>query len=423
MTLEERISLVKDWLIMNSGATPYIIGFGLRQWTEGTYRRYPKTPLISLNGMRVIKDGSEAQFVADRNEYHNSFKNIFDNVKVLDSIYADFIVDEKNFLDFVHTIEQKGEGYLHQHFDEFVKYYDAEYISAVVIDGALVYGENFFNEMIKKYPESENDIRILTAPYGRTFIERYKIALLDLAIRYVGMFKTVEEILNNKGIKEGLEKIKNQFHWIKNNYKNVEPLSIEFFTEQLLEFVGRDIKQNEDELNELIKKEKYHQEQCLDIRSKNKIEADDYDRILWIGKIAWWVDRRKEYNLIANHYLGRHLKYLCQKYNWDYNDALFLAPWEVEIIESGKKEIKDFPLKERRNENIIFFDKDGNWNSLIGKEASILWDKISPILDTTKILEIKGTVARMGKVIGKARVVMDAHNPENLMRAIFWLQV
>ena len=79
------------------------------------------------------------------------------------------------------------------------------------------------------------------------------------------------------------------------------------------------------------------------------------------------------------------------------------------MIEKGLRVITDFPLKQRRKQNIVLYDKDGNRACLVGTEADALWSKISPTIDFENIKEVRGMVARKGKVTGRVRVVMDPH--------------
>jgi pyruvate,water dikinase len=413
MEIDQRIKSVKEWLILNSGISPYIIGYALKQWTKGTYERYPGYYLISFCGGRITKSGAEAQFLADQNEYHKSFEKVINNRDILDKVYKDFLKDEKDFKDFIEDIQREGEEYLHNNFNNFIKVYDAEYISAVVIDGVLVYGETFFNEMLKKYPDQEKSLRILIEPYGETFLNRYRQELFKLALSCNRDGHTsLEDILTDSKIVKGLTKIQKSFHWIQNNYKNVSALSIEFFAQQLLEIL-KDIKLNPKEnLEELENYAKVHQKECEDIKIKNILDPEDYEKILWLGKIAWWVDRRKEYNLIANHYLGAHLEWLCDKYNLKYDDASLLLPWELDKIVEGNKNIDDFNINGRKEECIYFYDILGQEKMYYGEEAEKLWEKINPKIENLKdTKEIKGTVAQKGFVKGIVRVVMDAHNP------------
>jgi phosphohistidine swiveling domain-containing protein len=412
MPLEERINGVKNWLIMNSGVTPYIVAFGLRQWIDLLYKQYPENVLMSFGGGRMSKLGSESQFAVDYEEYRSSFLKLLNDLRFLEKVYSDFLVAEKNFIAFNDLVLKNGEEYLNDNFDEFIRVYDAEYIPGVVPDGVLVYGAEFFNEMKEKYPAYEKEIRTLVESYGETFISRFRQELLKSAMKYGNLaFETVDEMLANAGLKSDLENIQRSFHWLKNNYKNVAALPVSFFAEQLLEIMKSPKIDYEKEGNELKDYPARHKRACDEIKNSGVFDAKDYEKLLWLGKIAWWVDRRKEYNLIANYYLGKHLEFLCRKHHLNYDDAIFLLPWELDDVISGKKKMDDYPTKDRQVECVYFRDIFGQELFLSGAEAKALWEKISPPLATGETNEVKGMTAFKGKVKGIARVVMDAHNP------------
>lgn len=414
MNIDERINNVKKWLILNSGIVPYIIGYGFKQWTKGVYERYPNNYLISFCGGRITKLGAQAQFLADQDEYHKSFEKVINNRKILDQVYADFLIDEKEFKQFIKTLMKNGEKYLHDNYDLFIKIYDAEYISGVVVDGVLVYGESFFNDMIKKYPQYEKELRILVEPYGETFLNRYRQELIKLAIELNSSSKiqNPDSLLNDKKVIKKLENIQQSFHWIQNNYKNVSALPIKFFAEQLFELLNDRNKDYKVILEEMENRTKKHQEECRLIAKKGIFAKEDFEKLLWLGKIAWWVDRRKEYNLIANHYIGLHLNWLCNKYGFLYEDVSLLLPWELDQIIEGSKSIKDFNIESRKKECIYFYDILGKEKMYYGDEAKKLWQKINPdIKSLEKIKEIRGLVAQKGIVKGIVRIIMDAHNP------------
>ncbi len=412
LTIEERIAKVKNWLIKNSSMTPYVIGFGLRQWTEGVYKRYPEFILETFCGFHITQAGSVGGYLADEEEYYASFLKLMSDRSILDRIYADFLKAEDKYKKFIGLVKKEGEEYLHQNFDEFIRVYDAEYIPAVTINGVLIYGERFFNEMKEKYPYCSEELRILAEQYGETFINRYRQELLKLALRLIDTkFSSTSDLLANKEIKSALENIQQEYHWIKNNYKNISALPVSFFAEQLFEVLA-DIKtDHKAEIETLSDFAANHKKACNQIKKQAIFDPDDYEKVLWLGKIGWWVDRRKEYNLLANYYLGRHLEFVCDKQHLNYEDAIMLLPWELDEIISGKKTIEDFAVNERKEEFIYFRDIFGQEMCLAGSKAGALYKKISPPLATGETNEIKGMVAFKGKVTGVARVVMDAHNP------------
>jgi phosphohistidine swiveling domain-containing protein len=136
---------------------------------------------------------------------------------------------------------------------------------------------------------------------------------------------------------------------------------------------------------------------------------EDYEELLWFGKIAWWVDRRKECNLIANYYIAEHLKFLCAEHHLKYDEACFLLPREMEEIASGFKTINDFPITERQKECTHLHDMYGNDEMLIREESHDLWEKVSHI-EMTATNELKGMCGQKGHARGRVRVIMDAHN-------------
>jgi len=410
--LEKRIGGVKNWLILNSGAVPFVVAYVLRQMIQCSYKRYPKNYPLSFGGIRMTDGGRRGQYFADQDEYRVSFLKLISNKNALKKICSDFETGEKNFNDFIKLVEKNGETYLHKNYDKFIREYDAEYIPGTMIDGVMVYGERFFNEMCAKYPAGEKELFILTAPWGQTFLNRYRQELLKIAIKYKQLkLKSAGELLQNKEIKSRIEKVRKNFHWINNSYKNVSALPVSYFAGQLWELLQDDKTDHAKELAELKSLVDSRKKECARIKKQATFEPDDFEKLLWLAKIAWLIDRRKECNLVANYYIGKHLEWSCKNLGIAYEDALFLLPWELDKIIAGKNKITDFPVKERRVEGIFAMDIYGNELFLTGDEAKKLWSVIDRPVVACDARQIKGMVAYKGKVRGTVRVVMDASNP------------
>jgi len=413
--IRKRIAKVNNWLILNSGCTPYIVGFGMKQWTTGVAKRYPKYPLISFCGIRYTKSGSEAQFIADRDEYRNSAKKLFDHLDVLQKTYQDFCKDEKRFVKFVRDIQTKGEDYLHRHFSQFIVRYDAEYTSSMASDGTLVYSDELISEMMKKYPRHKREINRLTQMYGRSFFTEYQMSLLNVALQSKKRQAYFRNILSDMSLRKEIDRVKKNFFWIKCNYKNVDPITTHDVLEELHELArlpSREITHRLKDLQESVQKQR---KAVRKIRTMKIFRANDFQKLFWLGKLAWMFDRRKKYNLLANYYIGRHLKWLSKKYGIKEEQAFFLLPWEMDKIASGKKRIEDFPIRERQKESTHFYDTNGHELFLLGDESRQIWETVSPKV-TKSQKEIKGFVAQKGIVRGTARVVMDAHNVDSFHR-------
>jgi hypothetical protein len=288
-TIQTSIDQVKNWLVLNSSAVPFIAAYGLRQWSEGVYQRYPNNALLHFCGIRYTRAGAEVQFFCNQGDYYDSFHKIINDQKTLEKIYDDFCEDEKNFHDFIRTIEKRGMVFLHEHYKEFIDLYDQEYISGVPIDGILVYSEEFFPAMKKKYWRHELALEILIKPYGETFVGRYHTCLLKAALKLNKNFGDAGALLADEEALQEVKEIQKLFFWIKNSYKNTEPLSLDFFAQELLEMTqrGSETNRNEEKIlsEELIK----HRAECERIAAERIFSDEDYEKMLWFGKIAWWV--------------------------------------------------------------------------------------------------------------------------------------
>lgn len=384
----------KDWLVLNSGAVPYIIGYSMVQWTTGAHGTYPEYAPMSQCGLRFMKAGSEAQFLVDRTEYETSFKKLIESPAVLECIYADFENGEKQFLAFERAASQDP-SYLEAHFSEFLKAYDAMYIPGIIVDGALVYGEVFCEEMKRKYPGKEQEIQILVTPHGESFLGRYRKALLVVAS-------------HGKPTAADGDALQKSFHWIHNNYKKVTPIPVDTFLREVEEIAADQSINIEEELRAADAEIARHRDQCESIKKSTPFSAADYEKLWWIGQIAWWVDRRKEYNIKANYYLGQHLTTISTQHGLSYDDAAFLLPWELDMVVAGDRKITEFPLEERKNGGIYFHDITGVGKFMVGADAIRFWNALLR-KTTNDSHELRGSVAYKGIVQGKVRIIMDAH--------------
>ncbi|MDE1857275.1 MAG: hypothetical protein KGH98_04335 [Candidatus Micrarchaeota archaeon] len=327
------------------------------------------------------------------------------DIGALKSIYEDFLKGEAKFNGIISKIRESGDGYLIEHYREFVEAYDAEYVPALTFDGVLVYGPEIVDGLKRKYPENDREIDTLIAPYGETFLGRYRRRLVSLAA----------ENPKGPGLDERLEGIASEFHWMHNNYRDVGPIPLSFFEKEYAEQRSNGDARIAEERIALEKHVEEHQNEVEAIRKRRVFSDDDFDQLFWIGFIAWWSDRRKEYNLIANHYIGRYLEHLCAKYGLRYDDAKFLYPWELDSVIEGKSKLSDYSIEERKNGGFHFMDCDGDEFFFVGKEADSIWEMIEKSIHGTASEAIKGSVACKGRVVGIARIVKNPKEAKSFM--------
>ncbi|NTU99132.1 hypothetical protein HGA64_03960, partial [Candidatus Falkowbacteria bacterium] len=296
--------------------------------------------------------------------------------------------------------DDKGEQYLFDNYEEFIRLYDNEYIIGALVDGFLIFSEELFANLRKKYAKYENEMNVLVQPYGETFNAREHRSLLKIAI--------TAKTSKDQNLDKLLDEHRQTFHWMQNNYKNIEGLSLDYFKEKLDELLVKDIDVLKEELNALELAIKKHQDFCSAIKERSIFESADYEHLLWLGKIAWWVDRRKEYNLLANYYIGRHLRYLCEQKSLTYEDVVYLFPWELDSVLSGRTHLADYPLESRKGNWLHFYDVDDQELVMTSKDEKDFLQRALPKISNGQ--EVKGMIANKGKATGVVRVVMDAHN-------------
>lgn len=401
-----------NWIILNSSVTPFVLGIGIRQWTAGTVERYPKYPIMRICPTRYLEEGSRGQVAIDGHLYRDTAMKLLDNRDDLQSIHEDFLVDEKDFKDFVKRVQQQDnqDQYLYDNYDEFLGVYDAEYISAAPIDGMLVYSEELVSGMKEKYPDALKEIETLILPYGETFFSRqqtdlYRIAKEVKSSQPDGYVFTQQELLEN--FRDDLTEHQQAFHWMQNTYKYIDALPVEVFADQLLEVLKQSLEEIDKEYEKLFSNASIHQRSCEEIRAKGVFSKDDYEKLLWTGKIGQWVDRRKEYNLIANYYLGRYLKFVCNKHSLEYEDALFLMPWELDEVTAGDKTMSDFNIAERKVKGFCAYTLDHSHIHVSGDDVEEFWHMIKSESDIDEVDIVYGTIASKGKAQGVVRVVFD----------------
>lgn len=396
MPIESHIKKVKNWLVLNSPCLPFIVGVACKTWTFDLAKRYGERRLISFCGIRFSKDGSESQFLADSDEYLATGEMLL-KTKFIDQVYSDYQNDIALYDDYLWTHVLNGVSL--ESYEGFIKVYTDFWTSSAMPDALLVYGEVLVAEVKKKYPERLREIDLLTRPIELSFNARYEKAMLSLAI---------EVVSNGKGMAEsGLKEIQSRYFWMLNNYRNIEPLTVEYFNNELEKLLKVDLNELHERFSHIDESLSELAAQVADIELAKMFSDEDFNQLHWIGRVASWIDSRKERNLLGNYYLGEYLKLFAEKLNLPYEQISFLLPWELVLILSGTKSITDFPIAERKKESIFFIDIENDFEFYSEPEkVRAIWSTIVPKQDL-KLTEVKGNVAWKGKVQGRVRVIFD----------------
>lgn len=401
--LIEQLQTVKKWLVMKSSVVPFIVGYPIRQWTVGVRERYPDYRVIDICALYARDEGSVVAFAVDEDLYIESAKKLLLHKESLRRIFEDFEHYEKRFHDIAGTLEQiKREGkHFGSAFDDLVSAYNDLYIAGIVMDGFIAYSDAFVFEMNKKYPSESESVGVLTGPYGLTFTQKERRDLLRIA-------RDVQE--KGMDMQALLLEHQKKYHWMQNNYKHACELPVSHFERELKPLLEREIREATEELKELESAEELHQKECKRIRDEGRFEVQDYENLLWLGKIAWWMDRRKTCNLIANHLLDIRARQLAEAHGLSYDDVCFLLPWEADSVIKGEATLEQFHVPERKNCFALVCTAQGDYSVRIGEDAEIVHNIIEPAVDE-QVMEVKGAIAHSGKVTGIARIVFEPRSP------------
>ncbi len=395
-SIENQIKSVEHWIVFNLSALPFIISYTMRIFSVGVHRRYPQIPFSRIGAMHFIKGGNEGHALLNEDAYRHSAEYLFLHLDQLKQLYDDFSAGEQDFYKQVALMEEQGDNYLHENFNVFIKAFEDFYIPGACIDGFLVYSDPFVQQMKQKYPNATGHIETLVQPFGQTFLAREKLSLMRIGL-----------LEDQKVQQEELVKHCASFHWIQNGYKHVEGLSVDYFEGELGKLQAIPKRQLVHDYEELKKEGTLHKEQCVTIGSSGVFESEDYERLLWLGKIAWWVDKRKECNILGNYYIGRFLRLRAVDCGMPYDDAAFLLPEELDEVFKKRKIPSNFPIEERKQTSMLLCDHEDRTLFLSGAKAEAVWLQLVPPVSGIEMKEVKGAIGYRGVMQGIARVVMD----------------
>lgn len=393
-TLLAELRKVRHWLTLKGACVPLLAGYGVRQWTDIARARYPGYVIIDLAVLYSEDGGSRAIFAIDEDRYRLTASALFAHLEDLQRIYDEFCADERAF----DTAARRLTNAVPQEFEtvyaDFIKTYDAVYSSGIMIDGFLVYGDTFVAEMREKYPAADTAIDTLTTPYGLPFAQREQRDLLAIALAPAAEAQ------------QRLQTHHAAYHWIHNNYKDAQGLPFTYFQSELTALQNRKQRDLQAEVERLASYDARQQRACEKIREEGVFASGDYDRLLWLGKIAWWMDRRKERNLIANFFIDQFAARAAARLSTTRERILFLLPSELEDVLHGRTSLADYPLEERAQESAIVYADESNWAVFTSADARAVREIINP--PTAVSAEtLTGMSACPGHARGRVRIVFD----------------
>ncbi len=398
------------WWVEEGPATTQFLFYPLRAFITQSKVLHPKFLTVTITG---IKNDLFIEITPEGEKYE-VYMYVFENMKK-DSKYLDKIREENNkkiksFFEFGDNILEKKSDISNEELcDAYTKFMDL-YLDWVGYGAGVecvdIITAYHIEDMVKKeLPDASTDdvrevIFALTIPRLLSFMEEERKDFLNSCIEYY-------DNIDNADFSEHAEK----YHFVLNNFKNVEPLDKEHFLAKAKEEVLKDKSKLEKEFESL--KNKISE---LDHKKKEIFEKYDFTDDLKlhfevIRMFAIGIDERKAAMLKSSYFIEVFCKEASMRFDIDPWDIKYYTFEEYrELLLTGKVVDKDL-LEKRRKLSVCFMEKEGEhgvkvkW--LYGKEAEQIFDKT--LVKATD--EIKGQVANspVPKLTGTVQVIMDVH--------------
>ncbi|MBR9699192.1 hypothetical protein GOV09_01930 [Candidatus Woesearchaeota archaeon] len=154
--------------------------------------------------------------------------------------------------------------------------------------------------------------------------------------------------------------------------------------------------------SEEFTKTKTEREQLLD-----KIGASKRLRVLLylMDDHTFWQDERKKVNLQADHHIDLLLKEVNRRKKIPFDDLLYTIPFEV--IDLLRGEPVDLSIIQKRKEIVGIIYTPDQYLPLNYEDSVRLDKEINSQYSMNGLADLFGTVANLGKVRGKVKILME----------------
>ena len=280
---------------------------------------------------------------------------------------------------------------LKQLYLEFIEKYNKEWAIPLTANNISCYSDNVgIPKIIKKYgKKGVKDFIDLFTPTKMSFVKEEEKDLLKIALL----------AKEKKDFQEKLKEHANNYHWLKNNYRDGIRLGVDYF----LDRIKKDLSKNPKIKLKLLEKEKKVLEKKHKLLPK-KFTKEERVLAHLIDKATTLQDLRKKSNMMGDYYALEFLKAISKKTEYSFEELCYTNIKELKEILSGKR-VSGLESRTKCCVNII----DIGYDEVFGGDEAIKFYDIIDGVDEVKseILEIPGVSASLGKVKGVVRVVPD----------------
>lgn len=238
------------------------------------------------------------------------------------------------------------------------------------------------------------DINILISPQEFSCLQQEVADMLNIVTAY-------QADKDTQIIDQLLKQHSQKYHWLKNDYLNIEYLDENYFLNKV-----RKISNNPKELAGLrlsLQKSIENRQEQQGLIKKLNLTNEQIRKLKFFNWMINLRDERKRINLISHYYLLILLQKISDHFRYDHKLMEQLLPWEL-INFMQKPERFRIELAKRQKTGLVIFSQSQNLEFLSGERSKEYFD----ILENNFIgSEFSGSPASRGKIIGPVKIIFS----------------
>lgn len=250
-----------------------------------------------------------------------------------------------------------------------------------------------------KEKASQEVIAKLTQPAFSSFVNEYESGLINIA-------KMVSEKKDKKIIDKTISKLASDFIWIKANYNDKMPLTIEIVKSEANKLLEKKINFDK-EIEEKEHGAEHNIKVKQDLYKKLKI-SQELQRIIRVSEVFTHAqDKRKERVLKTNFIHFKIFDEIAKRFKKSQTESYYLSVEEaISLLDGNKIDWKKIERRSKEEFMEIYFN--GQSKMLYKEEIAKLIDKKNLFHDHGSVQELRGAVAYRGNVRGRVQVLRNS---------------
>ena len=396
------LEAVKRFDIQSGITTPYLNSFpicGISKRLEEFAPGFGFTFYLSI----YEKEGEYGYWIMDGEFIDKQWKKLLENPDVLEKTLEIWKKIEVEFYDFITYLDKKGITF--KDYDPFCKVYVDEYSSALLTEYFYAGSEHVVSSLIRKYPGLKGAILECSAPFYKPFVLEEEESCLAIARELKkNNCRNIKKLDKNTYVM--MQRHHHNFFWIQNNYKYTEKVTIRQFFNNALQIAQN---RTEDAIQDNLTQYANYNKTMRELRKElsKSMGEDDFKRLEWISRIAWWHDRRKRANLVADYYGAKFVEMLSKKHKIPKLLLQFADFHEIRDLIKGKKLNTEVLESRTKGCSHIYF-LNGKFLIFDGDNHKKIREIVFKKQDTENIKMFRGTTASYGTAIqGIVKVVIN----------------